>query len=146
MEDPSWKPAVPPKLGGNALRVKEEAAVFLRSLLSKNLVVRTTDGRMFRGQFMCTDPVGFPILATGALPSRAASNKLQDYNIVLSHTDEYRQPTARQVVEQAREAELASNTDKVVMNMVSRYLGLVVVPGNHIVKVEVEQFVSQMRR
>jgi hypothetical protein len=29
--------------------------------------------------------------------------------------------------------------------MTSRYLGLVVVPGQHIVKMEVEKFASQMR-
>ncbi|EFW98641.1 lsm domain containing protein [Grosmannia clavigera kw1407] len=125
MEGPVRKPAVPPKPGGNAIGIKEEGEMFLHSLLSKNLVVSTTDGRMFRGQFKCTDP---------------------DYNIVLAHTDEYRQPTARQIAEQARQAELAGNTGKVAVNMVSRYLGLVVVPGNHVVKVEVEQFLSQMRR
>jgi hypothetical protein len=36
-----------------------------------------------------------------------------------------------------------SNTVKV--DMTSRYLGLVVVPGEHIVKIEVEEFASQMR-
>jgi hypothetical protein len=29
--------------------------------------------------------------------------------------------------------------------MTSRYLGLVVIPGHHIVKMEVEQFASQVR-
>ena len=29
--------------------------------------------------------------------------------------------------------------------MTSRYLGLVVVPGKHIVKIEVEEFASQLR-
>lgn len=32
------------------------------------------------------------------------------------------------------------------MSMTSRYLGLVVVPGGHVVKVEVEEFASQMAR
>ena len=31
------------------------------------------------------------------------------------------------------------------MDMTSRYLGLVVVPGEHITKIEVEEFVSQMK-
>jgi hypothetical protein len=31
------------------------------------------------------------------------------------------------------------------MDMTSRYLGLVVVPGRHIVRIDVEEFVSQMR-
>ena len=30
------------------------------------------------------------------------------------------------------------------MDMTSRYLGLVVVPGQHIVRIEVEEFASQM--
>lgn len=33
----------------------------------------------------------------------------------------------------------------VAMNMTSRYLGLIVVPGHHIVKMELEQFASQMQ-
>lgn len=32
------------------------------------------------------------------------------------------------------------------MDMTSRYLGLVVVPGEHITKIEVEEFASQMKR
>lgn len=31
------------------------------------------------------------------------------------------------------------------MSMTSRYLGLVVVPGAHVIKVEVEEFASQVR-
>lgn len=117
--------AIPQPLTGNEIAMREESVAFLRSLLNQILIVHTTDGRLFRGQFMCTDP---------------------DYNIVLSHTDEYRHPTARQVAEQARQAERAGNQSKVVVNMVSRYLGLVVVPGKHIVKIEVEQYLSQMGR
>ena len=40
----------------------------------------------------------------------------------------------------------ASGAATVKMNMTSRYLGLVVVPGKHIVKIEVEEFASQVRR
>lgn len=31
------------------------------------------------------------------------------------------------------------------MDMISRYLGLVVVPGKYIVKIELEEFASQIR-
>lgn len=31
------------------------------------------------------------------------------------------------------------------MDMISRYLGLVVVPGEHIVKIDVEEFASQLK-
>ena len=37
---------------------KAIAYEYLASLLNKNLRIHTTDGRMFRGRFTCTDPVG----------------------------------------------------------------------------------------
>ncbi len=60
---------------------KTAAQAFLQSLLNKNLRIQTTDGRMFRGEFKCTDPVsvhlgnsppspsflGFPPGKTGTL-------------------------------------------------------------------------------
>ncbi len=36
---------------------KPAAYEFLISLLNKNLRIQTTDTRMFRGEFKCTDPV-----------------------------------------------------------------------------------------
>jgi len=39
---------------------KDEAQKFLTSLLNKNLRIHTTDTRMFRGEFKCTDPVRSP--------------------------------------------------------------------------------------
>ena len=36
---------------------KDEASGFLTSLLNRNLRITTSDGRMFWGQFKCTDPV-----------------------------------------------------------------------------------------
>ncbi|OLN84375.1 N-alpha-acetyltransferase 38-B, NatC auxiliary subunit [Colletotrichum chlorophyti] len=101
---------------------KEGARNFLTSLLNKNLRVLATDGRMFLGQFKCTDP---------------------DRNVVLAHTYEYRQPSAQQRQEAAMSA--AARTGSVTMDMTSRYLGLVVVPGQYIVKIEVEEFASQIR-
>ncbi|KAH8905944.1 LSM domain-containing protein [Coniochaeta sp. PMI_546] len=100
---------------------KEEAAEFLRSLLNKNLRVTTTDSRMFWGQFKCTDP---------------------DSNVVLAHTYEYRQPSVQKRVEASRQTAEAGT---VKLDMTSRYLGLVVVPGKYIVKMEVEEFASQMK-
>jgi hypothetical protein len=42
--------------------------------------------------------------------------------------------------------ELSKEEDKkVVRDMTSRYLGLVVVPGEYITKIEVEEFVSQIK-
>jgi hypothetical protein len=42
-------------------------------------------------------------------------------------------------------AAASGDIGKVKLDMISRYLGLVVVPGKYIVKIEVEEFVSQMR-
>lgn len=39
---------------------KDEAHDYLSSLLNQNLRIHTTDGRMFRGTFKCTDPVCLP--------------------------------------------------------------------------------------
>ncbi|KAK4035402.1 hypothetical protein C8A01DRAFT_48397 [Parachaetomium inaequale] len=130
---------------------KAEATSYLTSLLNKNLRVTTTDARMFWGTFKCTDP---------------------ESNLVLQHTYEYRPPTAQQISDAAAAAATASGPgpgsgpgsghdevedgdpgkagggkkdDKVKLDMTSRYLGLVVVPGQYIVRIEVEEFVSQMR-
>ena len=62
--------------------------------------------------------------------------------MILKQTYEYRQPTSQKLAEMAA---MESSGGKVKMEMVSRYLGLVVVPGKHIVKIEVEEFASQKR-
>ncbi len=62
--------------------------------------------------------------------------------MILQHTYEYRQPSAQKLAEMA---EMEASGGKIRMEMVSRYLGLVVVPGKYIAKVEVEEFASQMR-
>jgi len=60
----------------------------------------------------------------------------QDRNIVLAQAFEYRlPPPPKQSAEQG----------SVKLDMTSRYLGLVVVPGEHITKIEVEEFASQMK-
>ncbi|EHK40387.1 uncharacterized protein TrAtP1_006480 [Trichoderma atroviride] len=99
---------------------KDEAHDYISSLLNQNLRIHTTDGRMFRGTFKCTDP---------------------DMNLVLGNTHEYRQPSK----EEASAAAANTSGDSVSLDMTSRYLGLIVVPGQYIVKMEVEQFLSQMK-
>lgn len=66
--------------------------------------------------------------------------------MVLANTHEYRQPSER-TVKAAAAAVAAANAskDSVELDMISRFLGLVVLPGHHIVKIEVEQFASQMK-
>lgn len=62
---------------------------------------------------------------------------------MLAHTYEYRQPSLQQRAKAAEHTDPSSSTVK--MEMMHRYLGLVVVPGEHIVKIEKEDFVSQMK-
>ncbi|KAF5662310.1 LSM domain-containing protein [Fusarium heterosporum] len=98
----------------------EKAQEYLASILNKNLRVYTSDGRLFWGALKCTDP---------------------DKNIVLAHSYEYRQPSSK---ERAKAAE-DSHGESVKVDMSSRYLGLIVIPGHHITKLEVEEFASQVR-
>lgn len=120
---------------------KEEAAEFLQSLINKNLRVTTTDSRMFWGQFKCTDPVSTRPLV-GPRHESVADTETQDSNVVLAHTYEYRPPSTQKLAE-ATTAQ-AAEAGTVKLDMTSRYLGLVVVPGKYIVKMEVEEFASQM--
>ncbi|KAL2175968.1 uncharacterized protein P884DRAFT_261441 [Thermothelomyces heterothallicus CBS 202.75] len=127
----------PPSPSRFSEQQKEEAASFLRSLLNKNFRVTTTDSRLFWGTFKCTDP---------------------ESNIILQHTYEYRHPSARQVSDAAASAAASAagsgdeggggqgkdNKAKVKLDMTSRYLGLVVIPGKYITRIEAEEFVSQM--
>lgn len=65
---------------------------------------------------------------------------VQDRNIILAHTFEYRAPVAPNA------SELEEEAGKIVKEMSSRYLGLVVVPGVYVEKIELEEFTSQLRR
>lgn len=87
--------------------------------------------------------------------------KNQGRNIILSRTYEYRLPSTvppagpsshTQATEAPGEAEVKAKGDtaekeraKVVLDMTSRFLGLVVVPGEFITKIEVEEFASQVK-
>ncbi|KAK7743314.1 hypothetical protein SLS62_010686 [Diatrype stigma] len=101
---------------------KAGAESFLKSLINKTLRVHTTDSRMFVGTFKCTDP---------------------NSNVILSLTHEYRQPSRQKLAELAATADPGS--EMVSADMTSRYLGLIVIPGEYIVKMEAEEFVSQMK-
>ncbi|KIW42621.1 uncharacterized protein PV06_06153 [Exophiala oligosperma] len=93
-----------------------EAAQFLESLLGKTLHVTAPDGRLFTGTFRCTD---------------------KDSNIILSSTFEYRMPS--KTVEAAAIGKLKSTGQASRSDMTSRFVGLIVVPGNQITKLEVEE-------
>ncbi|KAJ9203740.1 hypothetical protein DTO164E3_42 [Paecilomyces variotii] len=105
--------------------MENSAAVqFLESLLGRTLRIHTTDTRMFVGTFKCTDA---------------------DRNIILAGTCEYRFPSPSAV--QAAAAAAASKEDEtqvtkadtIKVDMTSRLIGLVVVPGRYITRIEVEE-------
>ena len=70
---------------------------------------------MFVGQLKCTD---------------------RDRNIILALTHEYRQPSQKAVERAAKESE---GTGKVKVDMQKRFVGLIVVPGQYIEKIEVDE-------
>jgi hypothetical protein len=56
---------------------------------------------------------------------------------VLENTYEYRQPSSPRLTE--------GPDGTTAQDLSSRFLGLIVVPGHHIVKMELEEFASQVR-
>ncbi|KAJ5988729.1 Ribonucleoprotein LSM domain eukaryotic/archaea-type [Penicillium waksmanii] len=98
------------------------AVQYLEGLLGRSLRVHTTDSRMFVGIFKCTDA---------------------ERNLILANSLEYRFPTPSAVEAAAKEHESWDNASEaskatVKVNMTSRLIGLIVIPGRHITKVELE--------
>ncbi|KAK0831996.1 hypothetical protein LTR03_015250 [Friedmanniomyces endolithicus] len=94
-----------------------QAVQYLDDLLNKTLHLHITDGRMFVGQLKCTD---------------------NERNIILAMTHEYRQPSQADVKLAAERHEKGGFAGNVKVDMRKRFLGLVVVPGQYIEKMEVE--------
>ena len=65
------------------------------------------------------------------------TNNEQDRNIILALTYEYRAPS----VEAIRKAVEASGNPSAPVNWNSRYVGLVVIPGAHVKKIEFEEVI-----
>ncbi|KAL5611739.1 hypothetical protein BROUX41_000686 [Berkeleyomyces rouxiae] len=95
---------------------------FLGSLINKQLRVEIQDGRYFHGQLKCTDP---------------------DMNIVLNNVYEYQKSQNSPPIQSlGSESPPLGNTKP---DLEHRALRSVVIPGEHIVKVELEEFASQRR-
>lgn len=94
------------------------ASAYLSGFLNRTLHLHTTDGRMFAGQMKCTDP---------------------ERNIILSMTHEYRQPSEADVKLAAERHKRSGKSGNVKVDMKKRFVGLVVVPGKYITKIEVEE-------
>ncbi|MCJ1402173.1 hypothetical protein MMC11_005392 [Xylographa trunciseda] len=116
----------------------EQAKSYLRSLLNRVLHIYTTDNRMFVGEFKCTDNIPLE----------------QDRNIILSSAHEYRIPPPPSAITGSSSSLTSTNhpsangpsgdAGKTVILDLSppRYIGLIVVPGPHITKIEVEGALS----
>ncbi|KAL4820590.1 hypothetical protein BDW67DRAFT_96857 [Aspergillus spinulosporus] len=99
---------------------ESKAVQYLESLIGRTLRVHATDTRIFVGVFKCTDAAR---------------------NIILANTHEYRYPTTAAVQDAALNAtpETREDSQKLKLNMTSRFIGLVVVPGQHITSIELEE-------
>jgi N-alpha-acetyltransferase 38, NatC auxiliary subunit len=93
-----------------------EAIRYIESFLGKTFHVNTRDGRLFVGTFKCVD---------------------NENNIILSTAHEYRMPTEK--AQKKAEAELAAGRGNGRADMTSRFVGLIVVPGKEITKIELEE-------
>ena len=94
-----------------------KAQTYLEGFLNRTLHIHTNDGRMFVGQMKCTD---------------------NERNIILAMTHEYRQPSQMDVKMAAERHEREGKEGNVKVDMKKRFLGLVVVPGWCITKMEAE--------
>ncbi|KAL5341235.1 hypothetical protein BJX70DRAFT_395958 [Aspergillus crustosus] len=105
---------------------ENQAVQYLESLIGQTLRVHATDSRIFVGLFKCTDATR---------------------NIILANTHEYRYPTTAAVRDVASNAapESPEETPNFKVNMTSRFIGLVVVPGQHITRIELEETPQQSR-
>ncbi|PSN74349.1 hypothetical protein BS50DRAFT_480937 [Corynespora cassiicola Philippines] len=96
-----------------------EASFYLAQFIGKKLRIHTSDNRIFGGQMKCTDKA------------------YKDRNIILSLTYEYRAPPPEEI----RRVVEASGNPSAPVSWTSRYVGLVVVPGAHVRKIEFEESV-----
>ncbi|KAG0123582.1 hypothetical protein HOY82DRAFT_527129 [Tuber indicum] len=90
----------------------------LQEFINKTMRITTTDTRVFVGELKCTD---------------------KDKNLILAQTHEYRYPTGNGLRAEVESGEGVVEEGKVRLTLKSRYIGLVVVPGEFIVKIEVEE-------
>lgn len=113
-----------------------KAIIYLTQFIGRNLRVHVTDKRMFIGQMKCTDKVSSSRPSTTATNNKKPNlSKNQDRNIILALTREYRPPSEAAI----RAAIAASGDPSVQLPLSSRYVGLVVVPGRYVTRIECEE-------
>ncbi|KAL0466551.1 hypothetical protein QR685DRAFT_99410 [Neurospora intermedia] len=147
---------------------RDDATDWLNSLLNKNLRVSVTDGRMFWGQFKCVDAESNIILhsayeyrfPTSSQVAAAAAAAITSSSVTPTPTgttitsssalsapsdsDPSLSATPQEAYESATTSS-SSSAGKVKVDLTSRHLGLVVIPGQYITKIELEEFASQVR-
>ncbi|CAO3572630.1 unnamed protein product [Mortierella alpina] len=102
----------------------------LRSLLNRSTRIEITDGRLFVGQFMCIDH-SKNIILSGAYESRPkAAHRSQ----LTSST----RPSITTTGEDPGSASLKSILRNKKEEAEQRFVGLVMIPGHHIVKAEMD--------
>ncbi|KAK3675349.1 hypothetical protein LTR78_004859 [Recurvomyces mirabilis] len=104
---------VPAPTAGGVAAAEE----YLVGYLNSTLHIHITDGRMFVGQLKCTD---------------------NERNIILAMTNEYRQPSKQDVDLAALRHEERGASGNVKVDMKKRFVGLIVIPGRYITRMEVE--------
>ncbi|ESZ92465.1 hypothetical protein SBOR_7128 [Sclerotinia borealis F-4128] len=138
----------------------QQARTYLHSLLNKILLVHTTDNRMFRGEFKCTDSdlniilsevyeyrIPPSILESPATsPPSTSTSTTTSTSTVNPHLDHSTSPPpAPRSPTDPSQPLTSTPTPLSPPTLHPRWLGLVVVPGAHITRIELEQFSSQAR-
>ncbi|KAF2096053.1 hypothetical protein NA57DRAFT_78823 [Rhizodiscina lignyota] len=98
---------------------EQEGVEFLEHYLTKTLRVSVSDKRVFVGQLKCTD---------------------KDCNVILALTQEYRPPPDEDI--QAAAVSQGEGSAPLQLQFTNRYVGLVVIPGQYITKIEHEEWAA----
>lgn len=98
-------------------------------------------------QFVSSVDAVFRVMSVNLCRANTNVTTYQDRNIILANTHEYRFPSSSAIQVAAERAPTTSEPDttKIKVDMTSRLIGLVVVPGQHITKIELEENPHEMR-
>ena len=83
-------------------------------------------------------PPAFPLFRGTAIWKQYLRPVFQERNIILALTHEYRQPPLATVEQRASEMDRQGEKGNVKVDMLKRFVGLVVVPGRYVNRIEVE--------
>ncbi|GES61381.1 LSM domain protein [Aspergillus terreus] len=135
---------------------ENQAVQYLESLIGQTLRIHASDTRIFVGNFKWNKAATRTISSKEKTPRQqyettANPRLIKARNIILGSTYEYRYPTPSAVRDAAADAAkdpespAGAPPNNVQVNMTSRFIGLVVIPGQHITKIELEETPQQAR-